>query len=123
MTEIALHPDDYGKLRELAELLHDISSGRMDRRTVRKDLRSLVETLMVCARDDCASAAADVMAEILAAGATWGHAVAETGSADLPRGLLTCARRLFCWRGRPIEKTLTATTARGCASCVGHWWP
>jgi hypothetical protein len=97
MTEMALHPGDYDKLREISELLHDVSSGRTNPYAVRKELQDLVAELMVCVRDDCSSTDAqgvvsrllrvadhrfgtshghhsiehDVLAEILASGATW----------------------------------------------------
>jgi hypothetical protein len=106
MTEIALHPGDYNKLREISELLHDIKSGRTGSQAVRKELQDLVAELMVCVRDDCSSTGVegvvgrllrvadhrfgtshglysiehDVLAEILAAGATWDIAGPITGA-------------------------------------------
>ena len=50
---IAAHPLDRQKLRELGEILCDLSAGRIQ--IDRKDLLARVTVLMVCMRDDCSS--------------------------------------------------------------------
>jgi hypothetical protein len=56
MIETA-HPSDGTKLRRLAELLCDFSAGRP---APREPLLPLIESLMVCCRDDCCADGARV---------------------------------------------------------------
>jgi hypothetical protein len=53
MSNEAVHPLDREKLRELGEMLCDISAGWL---TTRDPFLDMVRNLMVCTRPDCQSA-------------------------------------------------------------------
>jgi hypothetical protein len=73
-----LHPLDVGKLRRIAEMLCDLSAGRL---MTRDGLEPLVASLMVCISPFCSSDDAGLVVERLLAAAD--DRVGARGMADL----------------------------------------